>query len=480
MANSLYWHDYETWGPDPRRDRPAQFAGIRTDEDLNELGPPKIFYCRSTWDWLPSPESCLITRLTPQGVDRCGLGESEFALRVHEELAQPGTCGLGYNSIHFDDEVSRFLFYRNFLDPYGREWQSGNSRWDLIDLVRLTRALRPQGIHWPDYEDGRPDFRLESLVTANDLEQGPAHEALADVRASIALARLIRRQQPRLYDYVYRQRDKESVKLILAKHHQRPLLHASGRYPGEFCGVAPVLPLVQDPRPPAGILVYALRQDPEPFLALSAAELRRSLFTPRDELPPGMARPPLKTVHYNRCPVLAPMSTLTPEAMERLAIDPGAIERHRSRLLAAADFAEKVVEALREPVPRSAEDPDLALYNGFLPDADKAKLALIRSRSPEELAEMNPGFRDKRLPELLFRYRARNWPDSLSSSERGRWDEFRRQRLGNPAPGVLGFADFYAELERLRTLHADEAGVLPLLQELDQYAGALKQTIGGN
>ncbi|MGH8474260.1 MAG: exonuclease domain-containing protein, partial [Methylococcales bacterium] len=127
---TLYWHDYETFGTDPAWDRPAQFAGLRTGEDLEIIAEPLVLYCKPADDMLPNPEACLITGITPQLASRKGLPEADFIAAIHEQLAQPATCGAGYNSLRFDDEVTRNCLYRNFYDPYAREWQHGNSRWD--------------------------------------------------------------------------------------------------------------------------------------------------------------------------------------------------------------------------------------------------------------------------------------------------------------------------------------------------------------
>ena len=154
-ALSFYWHDYETFGRLPRRDRPAQFAGIRTDAELNEIGAPVVQYCQPAPDFLPDPEACLLTGILPQTLPGAGPCPSmPLPPRSKRELAQPGTCGVGYNSIRFDDEVTRHLFWRNLIDPYAREWQNGCSRWDLLDVVRAAWALRPDGIEWP--RDRRP------------------------------------------------------------------------------------------------------------------------------------------------------------------------------------------------------------------------------------------------------------------------------------------------------------------------------------
>ncbi|MCP4042374.1 MAG: exodeoxyribonuclease I, partial [Gammaproteobacteria bacterium] len=239
---TMYWHDYETFGTDPMRDRPAQFAGIRTDEDLNIIGEPLVRFCRPAADMLPQPEACLVTGITPRIATDKGVSEAEFIGAVHRELALPGTCGVGYNTIRFDDEITRYALYRNFFDPYAREWQNGNSRWDIIDMARLTRALRPQGMEWPNYADGSPSFRLEDLTAVNGIHHEGAHDALADVHATIGLARLIRDRQPRLFEYIYRQRDKHSVTQKLNLAAKEAVLHVSSMYPREYGCTAIVVP----------------------------------------------------------------------------------------------------------------------------------------------------------------------------------------------------------------------------------------------
>ncbi len=429
MTTTLYWHDYETFGVDPRRDRPAQFAGLRTDEALNEVGEPLVIYCKPARDGLPHPEACLLTGITPQLADAKGVLEPEFIARIHTELAQPGTCGVGYNTLRFDDEVTRHTLYRNFYEPYAREWQHGNSRWDLIDLVRMTHALRPEGIEWPLHDDGRPSFRLEDLAAANGIGHESAHDALSDVRAPIGLARLIRDRQPRLYDWLFQLRNKRRAveQLDLVGH--KPVLHTSRMYPSEFGCTTLVMPLVAEPGNNNSVLVYDLRHDPGPFMGLDQDGLRDRLFTRAEDLPEGVERLPVKSVKINKCPALAPRKTLDAAATERIAIDLAACTRHWELLSANEGFMQRVTQAYSSREFSPAGDVDLALYEGFLNDADRPLLAKVRDASPQELAQTRFDFHDKRLPELLFRYRARNWPETLSVEEAQRWENFRRHRL---------------------------------------------------
>lgn len=445
MTSSLFWYDYETTGIDPRRDRPLQVAGIRTDEELNEIGVPLNIYCQPSDDILPHPAACLVTGITPSQLADKGLGEAEFMARVHAEMVQPGTCGVGYNSLRFDDEVTRYSLYRNFFDPYAREWQGGNSRWDLIDLVRAAYALRPDGIVWPE-EEGRVSLKLERLTAANGIEHGQAHDALADVRATIALARLIRSKQPKLYNYLYRLRSKQrvldQVRLL------QPLVHISGRFAGARHYLAVVLPLAWHPRNRNALIVCDLHADPAPLLEEDGESLRQRLYTRREQLGEGELPVPLKLLHINRCPVLAPLNVLRDEDIQRLQLDMNVPVRHADRLVAAqAQWRDKLAVIYGEEGFASSEDPEQQLYDGFIGDRDRRLCEQVRSAEPAQLARSAWPFDDARLPELLFRYRARNFSSSLDAAEQQRWLMFCQQRLTRPecgAPNTL--ASFEAAL----------------------------------
>jgi len=475
--STLYWHDYETFGIDPRYDRPSQFAGIRTDEDLNIVGEPLMIYCKQANDSLPHPQACLVTGITPQEANEKGVTEAEFIKQIHDEFSQPNTCGVGYNSLRFDDEFTRFTLYRNFYDAYAREWQNGNSRWDIIDMARLTRALRPEGINWPDREDGKPSFRLEALTAANDIEHQGAHDALVDVYATIALAKLIKTAQPKLYDFVYQNRRKQGVSQLLNLHERTPVIHVSRMYPSEYCGTALVIPIAKDPNNNNGIIVYDLRHNPGALINEDADTLRQWLFTPHSELPEGVTRPALKTLHINKCPVVVPENTLNDAAAERLNIDREQHYQHLQQINAAGDLSKKIAEIFTKPDYESNDDPDASLYGGgFFNDSDKRKMELVRDAEPEHLTTLSIPFDDARLPEMLFRYRARNWPESLSPEEQEQWLQYRQQRLTSDNPKILSFDRFFAEIEQCQSGDINEKHQ-HVLTKLEDYAKKLQQDL---
>ena len=451
---TFFWHDYETFGLDPRTDQAAQFAGVRTDLNFNIVGEPVNIYCQPANDCLPHPESCLITGITPQIAMQNGVCEAEFIRLIDQQLVQPQTCTLGYNNLRFDDEVTRNLLYRNFYDPYAREWQNGNSRWDLIDIVRATRALRPDGIEWPNNEEGVASFRLEALTEANGIAHQDAHEALSDVYATIAIAKCIKQAQPRLYDFFFQHRIKTKALELLQLGAMKPLVHVSGKYPARKNCLALVLPIVQHPTNANGIIVYDLAIDPEPLLDLSAEQIQQRVFTATADLPEGVERIPLKTVHINKCPVLAPRSVLREQDAERLEIDVGQCFKHLEKIKGVDGLQEKLAEVFVSSSFAEQSDPDLMIYSGgFFNHADKAVMAQIRNTEADDLSTLNPDFKDPRLPEMLFRYRARNFPETLNDQESQQWQTFCRSKLlaGQKAAGGIDVAEYCVLLEEMKT-----------------------------
>ena len=472
---SIFWYDYETTGINPRCDRPLQMAGLRTDFDLNEIDEPVNLYCQPSDDILPHPAACAITGITPGQLAEHGLSEADFMTRVHAQLAAPGTCGAGYNTLRFDDEMTRYSLYRNFFDPYAREWQGGNSRWDLIDVVRAAYALRPDGIVWPMDEEGRVTLKLERLTAANGIDHGNAHEALSDVRATIALARLIREKQPKLYDWLFNLRSKQKVldqiRLL------QPMVHVSGRFSAARNYVGVVLPLAWHPRNKNALIVCDLQLDPQGLLDLDAETLRQRLYTRREELAEGELPVPLKLIHINKCPVVAPMSVLRPEDQQRLGLDMALYQQRALQLNDAQKVWQDKVSAIYAREDFSAnQDPEQQLYDGFIGDRDRRLCEQVRMADPTQLAQAQWPFDDERLPELLFRYRARNFPDTLSADEQERWRLFCQKRLSVPewgAPNTLeSFVQTAAQLNVTATPFQKS-----VLNEWQEYVQVLRKRL---
>ncbi|SER17049.1 Exodeoxyribonuclease I subunit C [Rosenbergiella nectarea] len=465
---TFLFHDYETFGTHPALDRPAQFAGVRTDSTFTVIGEPEVFYCKLADDYLPQPEAVLITHITPQEAQQKGVIEAAFTQRIHHLFSEPNTCIIGYNNIRFDDEVTRHLFYRNFHDPYGWSWQEGNSRWDLLDVMRACYALRPEGIEWPENEQGLPSFKLEHLTKANGIAHTQAHDAMSDVYATIAMAQLVKEKQPKLFDFLFTHRNKHRLTSLIDIPQMKPLVHVSGMFGAARGNTSWIVPLAWHPDNKNALITVDLAGEIAPLLTLDSDALREKLYQTKEER--GDSAPiPLKLVHINKCPVLAPASVLRPEDAARLGIDRQTCLNNLTLLRQHPEIREKVVALFADKAPFPANhDVDNQLYDGFFSTADKQTMDVIRQTHPQHLPAMDLRWSDKRIDELLFRFRARNYPGTLDEIEQQRWMEYRRSVL---TPDRVN--DYFEQLTVLLQEHQESPDKVALLQALARYAQEL-------
>jgi len=477
MAAGFFFYDLETSGFDPRRARIMQFAGQRTDMELQPVGEPVNQLIRLTQDVLPEPDAVLVTGITPQQTLADGLTEAAFLKQFYGEVVQPDTIFVGFNSIRFDDEFMRFLNYRNFYDAYEWEWANGCSRWDLLDVVRMTRALRPDGVQWPFAPDGKPANRLEFLTKVNKLEHDSAHDALSDVRATIAVAQLVRDKQKDLFEYLLAMRDKKKVAALVEAG--QPFVYTTGRYPSAVLHTSVAVLLTGHPQQ-AAALVYDLRHDPTPFLDMDVDALVQAWKFTKD---PAALRLPVKTLKYNRCPAVAPLGVIKDDAsQQRIELSLGTIAKHLAVLRKnQTEFTQKILQAVahmdqeREAAQNSLIDNQLTvdarLYDGFLPASDKQHMHAVRTAEPDALSGLADNFQDNRLKSLLPLYRARNYPASLTDSERTDWEKFCHQQLFDGEQNSR-LAKYFARLQELA------AGKLTsqqeyILEELQLYGQSI-------
>ena len=446
---SFLWHDYETFGAQARRDRPAQFAAIRTDSELNEIGEPIMLYCQPANDFLPEPEACLITGITPQMCLERGIPEYQFAAKIEQEFSLTGTIGVGYNTIRFDDEITRFMFWRNLIDPYAREWQNNCGRWDILDVVRTTFALRPDGITWPTNAEGRPSFKLEHLSAANGLSHESAHDALSDVRATIALAKLIKDKQPKLFEFCLSLRKKERVAAEIGLPNKKIFLHVSGMIPVERGCITAVWPLAVHPQNKNEVIVWDLQYDPSELFSLDAATIQQRMFSKAVALPEGMTRLPIKSIHLNKSPiVISNLKTLSAERAAHWGVGMQQIHANAEIAANAPDMAKVWHEIFSRPSDNKL-DVDEDLYGGFIGNNDRRLLNDLRSMNGEQLKKTQAVFQDPRLYELLFRFRARNFPKSLTQDEQQKWDQHRAAKLHDGTAKALTIETFFERIDKL-------------------------------
>ena len=466
MAQTFFFYDLETSGLNPRQDRIMQFAGQRTDMNLEPVGEPYNLLVTLNDDTLPSPDALMVTGITPQKTVEEGYAEAQFARMLSEEIFTSDTIAVGFNNIRFDDEFIRHLLWRNFHDPYEWSWKDGRSRWDLLDVVRLTRALRPEGINWPLDDKGEPSNRLELITSANGIAHENAHDALADVTALIAVTKLIKQKQSQLYDYLLKMRDKKVVQQLVNVDDKKPFVYASGRYDKEFAKTTVTFPLTTSRN--GGVVVYDLRYDPTPFVELSTEELSKKIFASWEERQAeDFVKLPVKELQYNRCPAAAPLGVLEQgDGWQKISLDLKTVQKHQNILLNHPDFAEKLRTIFEnKPAFKKLPDPEAQLYDGFLNDRDRIRVEAVRNADERELADFHPEFQDERLAPLLLHYKARNFPRSLSENDLAQWEAWRARHLQAQLP------QFMASLQRLAPTATDEQQFI--LQELQLWAESI-------
>lgn len=455
-----------------------QFAGQRTDMNLKHIEQPHNYLIKLSDDVVPEPEAVMVTGITPQQTLADGMTEVEFLKIFHEKIATPDTIFVGYNTVRFDDEFMRYLHYRNYFDPYEWQYQDGRSRWDLLDLARMTRALRPEGIEWPFDAKGNPTNRLELLTELNGIEHASAHDALSDVHASIAVARMIRNKQTKLFDYLLSMRDKQKVARLVTSG--QPYLYTSGKYNSEFEKTTAVGTLMQHPTQKGSAFVFDLRYDPTPFTKLDPPTLAEAWKKRKDT--PG-PRLPVKQIKFNRCPAIAPLSVLDEASQERLKINPKTIEDNFTKLEAVKEeLSSQLIKALqlmdKKQQARMLEneaDVDARMYDGFFASEDKTKMSVVRAAGTEELANLDVTFMDGRLNALLPLYKARNYPEALTKEERETWEKYRERKLvgGGTKSRLARFFGRLGEMAGTDNLSPEKQY---LLEELQLYGQSIIPT----
>ena len=417
---SFFFYDLETSGLNARFDRVMQFAGIRTDENLKQVGEPINILVRLSEDILPSPDALLVTGITPQQTITDGISEHEFVKLLTNKVFTPDTVTIGFNNIAFDDEFIRHTLWRNFYDPYEWSWSDGRSRWDLLDVVRLTRALRPDDISWPTL-NGKATNKLELLAKENHIKQEHAHDALSDVEALIGVTQMIREKQPRLFDYLFNLRNKKEIAKLINLDEPKPFIYSGGHFrcPEKTTVAFPIAP----GNKPGSVLVFDLRNN---INNIDFNNLSKDY--PWKDLP-------ISELQYNRCPAVAPIGVLDEKSQKRLELPLEEVHSNLDTLNNNRPTVDKLINIWRDrPDFPPASDVEAQLYDGFTINEDKPHIKKVPTLNAEQLADFHPVFKDERLDTLLFRYKAREFPKSLSEDEQKTWHEYMINKYQKQLP----------------------------------------------
>ncbi|WMY97170.1 MAG: exodeoxyribonuclease I [Arsenophonus sp.] len=460
---SFLFYDYETFGKNPALDRPAQFASIRTDSDFNFIEEPKIFYCSPANDYLPEPEAVIIHGITPQYAIAHGTNEAEFAKNIYSIFSIGNTCILGYNNIQFDDEVSRYIFYRNFYDPYDYSWKLGNSRWDLINVLRACYALRPNGIYWP-FSNGLPSFKLEDLTNINKIQHLNAHNAIGDVLATIEIAKLIKKAQPRLFNYFFKLRKKNKIIKLINCVDMTPLIYISSIFGANKSNISIIAPLAWHPKNKNVFFSCDLAGNINEFL-----KLKKNILQEYDPLKFKISNKNIKNIqliNINKCPILAPINLLKSIDLKRISLDVNYCMNNWEKLRKDKKIRYKITNFFSQEnfLHKPEVDVDHKLYAGFFSKKDRLKMKIITHTEPQKLSKLNLNFDDPRINQLFFRYRSRNYPNTLTKQEKLTWSSHRENILNKEK-----INKYLKYIDKLFLIYIDNKKIRTYLKELVKY-----------
>ncbi len=299
-----------------------------------------------------------------------------------------------------------------------------------MSVLRACYTFRHDGINWPINNKGLPSFKLEDITAANTIEHTNSHNAMSDVFSTIKIAKLIKQTQPKLFNFFFQLRKKNKINKLININIMKPLVYVSNIFGSIRSNTSLISPLAWHPRNKNVIIVCDLAEDISPLLKLDIDTLTKHLFSLKSELVYKLTIP-IKLIHINKCPILAPINTLRSEDVQHISLDLNICQNNLSLLRQHSEIKDKVIQIFNKPYQFISEktDVDDKLYSSFFSKKDFLTMAIIRQTLPENLHTLNLKFDDPRMNQLFFRYRARNYSSILTEKENRIWLDYRRSVL---------------------------------------------------
>ena len=465
-TSTFLFYDYETFGTSPALDKPAQFACVRTDVDFNIIDESKVLFCYPPVDYLPNPEAILITGITPQRTFIEGYNEFYFSKYIHTILNTGDTCIVGYNNIRFDDEITRNIFYRNLIDPYDWSWKNGNSRWDLLDVLRAYYAFRPKGINWPTNKFGMPSFKLEDISKANGISHFLVHDAISDVYATVSLAKLLKETNKRLFQFLFQNRSKKILLRLININKMQPVFYISGLFGATRSNVSLIVPILWHPRNNNILICIDLMKNIFSLTTYLNTICKKQVNYNK------IFSLGLLFVYINRCPILAPVNCLSQKDLNRLSINYKYCCENLHSLKKLVLLKNRILFFLNYENAVISKDIDLKIYDAFFCNQDKIKINILHQKLPLNNFNDKILYHDNRINEILFRCKARNFPYFLNRHEKVIWLQHCRTVLNEEL-----IYNYRSHIHTLLKKYGDHRKKIFLLKELLMYIKELENYI---
>lgn len=472
MAIEYLIYDLETFGLDNAYDRIAQFACRRYNEDLEPIDDGLILYCKQPTDYLPSPHACMVTGITPQFVNKNGLCEAEFARRIYFEFEKNSinTIIVGYNNTGFDDKMLRFLFFRNFLNPYSLFMDRSL---DCFTLIKAVYFAKKDIFKYRKNEYEKDSLKLEHLTQDNGFEHAKAHDALSDVEATGQVLKHIKDNAADIFDMY-----SNSIKRIVA---DEIVKHAIAKSRPFFAIKYSEL------RDANGTLEYPLVSMHGSYncinLLLSDDEFSRRLDVIKSGIDKVIEDSELSYKTFDNIKLSSSLFVADEDFFYKGKAlgEYKALVENRIKLIKDV-LPHGIITPAAKPffAPNSKKDVDESINDGFLSKDAKDVIAKISTGDEKVmmdylytlLADKND--KRQRVKKLYSRFIARNYYPLMSDKLKEAWAKHCESRFMDEASKenfykIRTLSDFEKEIDECCQQYKDDEKKISIVKELEKY-----------
>ncbi|VFP86245.1 Exodeoxyribonuclease I [Buchnera aphidicola (Cinara pseudotaxifoliae)] len=466
FEKNFIFYDYETFGKNVSVDRIAQFCSIEVDSEFKKFSKKKIFFCYPPIDYLPDPESILITKILPQYTHKYGINEYFFAKKIYKIFSQKNICIVGYNNINFDNLITRNLFYRNLFDPYEWSWKNGNFTWDIINILRAFYIFHPNTMIWPSDVNGIVSFKLFDITKINKIKHFNTHDAYSDVLATFLVAKYLYEKNKCFFLFLYKISHKKYILSFIYKNHNKPFFYLSSYFGSKNRNLGCVMIIGSHPNYKNTFIVIDLSVCLKKiFYLYSSIEYHK--ITIKNLFDCG-----IKIIYLNKSPLLFSYSSLSQYDCNRVQINYTLCQKNFFLLQNNIHIKNWIISFFTCTVPKKIVlDVDLMLYKNFFSSKDKSLFVLLHKRCPLKWINWYPKFIDNRIREIFFRIKARNFLYLLNNREKKSWKKHCKNKINS------NFINTYLDnIKKLQLQQAKEENLF-VLKKLILYTKKIEYEI---
>ncbi|VFP83850.1 exodeoxyribonuclease I [Buchnera aphidicola] len=426
INKSFIFYDYETFGLNISLDKVAQFCSIETDNDFKFIRKKTILFCYPPIDYLPDPNSILITKILPQYTQQYGLNEYCFTKKIYDIFSQKNSCIIGYNNINFDNLITRNIFYRNLLDPYEWSWKNGNFSWDVLNIVRAFYIFYPKTMLWYRKINGTVSFKLSDITSINNIIHINAHDAYSDVMATFLIVQFLYKKNKKFFLFLYKISHKKFILNFISQNYNKPFFYLSSFFGSKNNNFGCIMILGMHPKFNNNLIIINLSINFKKIFHLYSYCVRDKLKIHQ------LFDCGIQVVCINKSPLFFSYNSLSKQDCKRLNINYSRCQKNFFLLKNNTLLKNWILSFFLKSEKNEVDDNvDLMLYKNFFNSSDKMLFSFIHSHVPLQWINWYPEFIDTRIKEIFFRLKARNFIKLLNFNEIKRWQLYCKHKINS-------------------------------------------------